>query len=764
MATLTLFSSETADGEIESTSGTYSTARAGSGFIVGNVVDSSTVGQQFDSVTFACFESFFLFDLSFTSVGISGASLEFTGVKHTAGSDFDLEVRRRDYGSTLEDTDFVAGASLGGVTPLLGTINTSTITTDVAATFASGQTLIENVLNGFGAPYGILINSSRHRLGNTPGAGSDEYYQPYNSRWTGTTFDPKLILTVPNAASGDILYPEGDVKLGWTTDAAATSPLYTAIDEVSASDSDYVQSPAGPTTSQYYELALQTHTDPLSSTGHIAHYRYQKNISGGAVNLTAQLRQGDGNVLTTDESTLETSISDWGATGNNTSARSTAQAHTGVACIASTGTGGGTSRTALPTGTSGRPVIPSVTYNVSAWFRTAATARTVGIDVRWYDSGGSFISTTTGPTGTDASGSWTQVSGTMTSPGSAAFASVEVNAQGSVLNEVHYIDDIVLSGPIAEWAHTGISNSWTTQNQTLSSAQADSITNYSDLRMRFIPNMTTNDQVPTFVAERASANSNSGVTTVDLVLTSLTVGNYLIIRSSAENSGGGGAARSFTLSNQSGTAMGTHTEYQQNNDPGAASAGVTCNVGVVKIAATSGTIRITYGGTVVQACVADEWSGIDGTTPVVGTPVGANGTASTNLASLTESSIALGNVVYAVEAIEGPSSDTYTQDADSTGGTWSSFNTAKLGTSIATADLNQTVYGGYKAVTAAGSQTYNPTINNARDSAGLILELAAASPTIKTQVSWANFEVPAPPASTQRSGLSIGVDSGFGVF
>ncbi len=237
------------------------------------------------------------------------------------------------------------------------------------------------------------------------------------------------------------------------------------------------------------------------------------------------------------------------------------------------------------------------------------------------------------------------------------------------------------------------------------------------------------------------------------------MGNYLIIRSAADNSGGGGAAQSFTLTNQSGTAMGTHTEYQQNNDPGAASAGVTCNVSVVKIAATSGTIRITYGGAVVQACVAEEWSGIDATTPVVGTPVKANGVASTNLASLTDASVLLGNLVYGVEAIEGPTSDTYTQDADSTGGTWST--PTKLGTSNATADTNQTTYGGWKVVTATGAQTYNPTINNARDSAGIILELAAAAATIKTQVSWANLELP---SVARKRGLSTGMDSGFGMF
>jgi hypothetical protein len=37
----------------------------------------------------------------------------------------------------------------------------------------------------------------------------------------------------------------------------------------------------------------------------------------------------------------------------------------------------------------------------------------------------------------------------------------------------------------ATWAHTGISDSWTTAEQTLTGEEADSITDYSALRIRF---------------------------------------------------------------------------------------------------------------------------------------------------------------------------------------------------------------------------------------------------------------------------------------
>jgi hypothetical protein len=223
------------------------------------------------------------------------------------------------------------------------------------------------------------------------------------------------------------------------------------------------------------------------------------------------------------------------------------------------------------------------------------------------------------------------------------------------------------------------------------------------------------------VADRGTASSNSAVTAPTIAVSGTTVGNYILIRTAADNSGGGGAARSLTVTDTGGN---TYTGYQQNNDPGAASAGTTCNVVVAKITAAPGTITLTYSGAVVQAAVVEEWSGIDATTPVVGTPVGANGVASTNMASCADTSVAVDNLAYGVQAIEGPSTDVFTQDADTTNGSWTDLT--KLGTTNVTATDNQTVYGAYKVVTATGAQTYNPTIvATARDTAGLILELAA---------------------------------------
>jgi len=224
------------------------------------------------------------------------------------------------------------------------------------------------------------------------------------------------------------------------------------------------------------------------------------------------------------------------------------------------------------------------------------------------------------------------------------------------------------------------------------------------------------------VADRATANSNSAVTTVDLSLSGLTVGNVLIIRAAADNSGTNGAARTFVASNFSGTALnvtsGEFVSYTRNTDPGAANEGTTCFFRLYKITGTSGTVRMTYSGSVVQALVAEEWSGIT-SWPGNYQGTGASGTASTNLASATQTGCTAGMLIYGVQAVEGPASDTITGDADTTNGSWNLLT--EVGTSNATAAANQTTFAQYKIATGSTNQTFNPTINNARDSAGIIV-------------------------------------------
>lgn len=78
----------------------------------------------------------------------------------------------------------------------------------------------------------------------------------------------------------------------WTDQAGGAVTIYTTIDEVTASDVDFVRSPLVPSSSVYV-TKLSVVTDPLVSTGHVLRTRYAKDAAGGGqINLTAELRQG----------------------------------------------------------------------------------------------------------------------------------------------------------------------------------------------------------------------------------------------------------------------------------------------------------------------------------------------------------------------------------------------------------------------------------------------------------------------------------------
>ena len=78
----------------------------------------------------------------------------------------------------------------------------------------------------------------------------------------------------------------------WVDQADGAVNIYLTIDEVVASDADYVKSPSAPATAVYV-TKLSNLEDPVISTGHILRTRYAKSAAGGAqIDVVAQLRQG----------------------------------------------------------------------------------------------------------------------------------------------------------------------------------------------------------------------------------------------------------------------------------------------------------------------------------------------------------------------------------------------------------------------------------------------------------------------------------------
>jgi hypothetical protein len=74
--------------------------------------------------------------------------------------------------------------------------------------------------------------------------------------------------------------------------AGGSTNLYTAIDEATADDNDYIRSPASPSNAVYV-TKLSNLVDPQSSTGHIMRMRTSTDLDAQeAIDITQQLREG----------------------------------------------------------------------------------------------------------------------------------------------------------------------------------------------------------------------------------------------------------------------------------------------------------------------------------------------------------------------------------------------------------------------------------------------------------------------------------------
>jgi hypothetical protein len=293
---------------------------------------------------------------------------------------------------------------------------------------------------------------------------------------------------------------------------------------------------------------------------------------------------------------------------------------------------------------------------------------------------------------------------------------------------------------IASWAHTGISAGWTTVGQTLSGGEADAITDYSDLRLRFAPVASTG--TPAKVQDVGSAQNTTGAGTTVVTLAggiSTTVGNMAILRVAADNSGAGGARPGLTVADSKSN---TWTVIQGGlADPGAASAGTCVYLAYAPITTSlvaADTITLTWGATTTaKAVVVEEWEDVDDVLPVATTAVANQANASSAMTVGPIAPTAANQLVYAALATEGPTGDTAPNDTDTTNGTWSTLT--RLSTGSGTATDNQTIAGQYKVVSTTGNQTWNATIT-ARDWAAVVVVFREGGS--RARVSWAQLEAP----------------------
>lgn len=155
--------------------------------------------------------------------------------------------------------------------------------------------------------------------------------------------------------------------------------------------------------------------------------------------LTLQDRQS---LLTADAFSFETATGGWTALSNCTIARVVDTAEEGTAVLRLTATAAATMQ-ALSSTTS-FPVVPGRVYSARVGFRSAAVVRQVRCDIKFYDAGGSLLTTVGGVDHASIVGSFVPSFCTATAPANAVYAAVVATVISPNNTEVHYIDTATL--------------------------------------------------------------------------------------------------------------------------------------------------------------------------------------------------------------------------------------------------------------------------------------------------------------------------------
>lgn len=152
-------------------------------------------------------------------------------------------------------------------------------------------------------------------------------------------------------------------------------------------------------------------------------------------------------------------------------------------------------------------------------------------------------------------------------------------------------------------------------------------------------------------------------------------------------------------------------------------------LGVALVAGDVITVHSASGGGAITngvICVVDQFTSDRGFVPTwVENNDADEGTSATPSRQITPTQA--GDLVYCAIQTNGPSGDAFTQDTDTTNGSWVSLT--RSGTAGGSATTNVTSAGGYKIVSAAGVQTYNPAITSRRW--GMSMILLSENPPIK---------------------------------
>lgn len=220
------FYAEPSDAAIESTSATYATAREGTGTVTPGSTSAVTlpVGQKLVTGTYTVTQSFLSFDTHTLPRDrvLVGATFTMGVSSDVSTTDFTIELRAHDWGTTLEAADFVAGSALSGKTLVASLGTTTPLGAGSVQLFADLDTILDAV-NPDGATR-FFLSSSRQRTGTAPTG--NEYVDFRSNDFGVTLLKPTLNLNMTPAMRAEI--GTNNTKTTGTTIAITTTKAVTA--------------------------------------------------------------------------------------------------------------------------------------------------------------------------------------------------------------------------------------------------------------------------------------------------------------------------------------------------------------------------------------------------------------------------------------------------------------------------------------------------------------------------------------------------------
>lgn len=211
--TVTTIFGETIGGYVKSESfASIETVQQGSGTKTGFPSSSSTVVGQWGtgggSLPFEVDQSFFSFDTSsladLDTISAVVMSLYLSSNAISTGNDFTVECREYDWGTSLTSADFVARASLAGLTLVASKTETNADVTPAYRAFTS-QAAFLNVANLKTGSVRLMANSIEQRFGQYDL--NDAAVRYYGAANAGTGQDPKLTITHESSFIPNLVLP-----------------------------------------------------------------------------------------------------------------------------------------------------------------------------------------------------------------------------------------------------------------------------------------------------------------------------------------------------------------------------------------------------------------------------------------------------------------------------------------------------------------------------------------------------------------------------